>query len=65
MAAILYNDVEPFEQIANIPSTEGSKWNLVKIGQAVSEKKDYIILNMYIVNGQGQITSMGQNFDCN
>ena len=33
-------------------------WNLVKIGQSVSEKtfKDYEILNMYIAKGQGQIT---------
>ena len=33
------------------PSTEGPMWNLVKIGQAVSEKKtfkDYEILYMYI-----------------
>ena len=50
MVAILFNGVEPFEQIVNILSTESSMWNLVKIGQAVSEKtfKDYMILNMYI-----------------
>ena len=38
---------------------EGSKCNLVKTGQAVSEKtmfKDYEILYMYIAQGQGQIT---------
>ena len=29
-----------FEQIVNIPSIEDPMWNLVKIGQAVSEKKD-------------------------
>ena len=29
MAAFLFNGVEPFEQIVNIPSTEGSLWNLV------------------------------------
>ena len=37
---------------------ESQKCNLVKIGQAVSEKKfkDYKILYMYIAQGQGQIT---------
>ena len=38
---------------------EGPKCNLVKTGQAVSEKKtfkDYEILYMYIAQGQGQIT---------
>ena len=46
MVAILFNGVEPFEQI-NILFTEGPMWNLVKISQAVSEEKtfkDYIIL---------------------
>ena len=38
MAANLFNGVEPFEQILNIPSTEGPIWNLVKIGRGVSEK---------------------------
>ena len=32
MAAILFNNAEPFEQIDNTPSTEGPVWNLVKIG---------------------------------
>ena len=38
-------------------------WNLVKFGQAGSEKKtlkDYEILYMYIAQGQGQITSEGK-----
>ena len=42
-----------------MPSTEGPKCNLMKTGQAVSEKKkfkDYEILYMYIAQGQGQIT---------
>ena len=59
MTAILFNDAEWFEQTDNMPSTEGPKCNLVKIGQAVSEKKtfkDCEILNMYIVQGQGQTT---------
>ena len=53
------NDPEPFEQTDNMPSTEGPKCNLVKIGQAVSEKKtfkDYETLHMYIAQGQEQIT---------
>ena len=67
MEAILFNGVEPLEQTVNIPSTEGSMWYLVKIGQAVSEKrfKAYMILNMYIAKGQGCMTARGQNFDCN
>ena len=36
--AILFSSAEPFEQIDNIPSTKGPMKNLVKIGQAVSEK---------------------------
>ena len=39
IAAILFNGPEPFEQIDNTPATEGPMWNLVKIGQAVLEKK--------------------------
>ena len=39
--AILFNDAEWFEQIKNMPSTEGPKCNLLKIGQAVSEKKTF------------------------
>ena len=35
LAAILFNVVEPFEQIINIQSTEGPMWNLVKTGQAM------------------------------
>ena len=38
-------------------------WNLVKIGQAVSEKDT--ILYKYIAQKQGLIASRGQNFDCN
>ena len=38
MAAILFNDAEPFEQSVNIPSTEDPMWNLEKIGQVVLEK---------------------------
>ena len=59
-AGLLFNDAELFEQIDYIPSTEGLMWNLVKIGQAVSEKKtfkDYKILYMYITQVQGQIAT--------
>ena len=53
MVAILFNDVEPFEQIDNTPSTENPMQNLGKIGYAVSEKtfKDYKILYIYIAQG--------------
>ena len=42
-------------------------WNLVKIAQAVSEKKfkHYTILYIYIAQGQGQISPREQKFDCN
>ena len=39
MAAILYNGAELFEQTGNTLSTEDPMRNLVKIAQAVSEKK--------------------------
>ena len=63
MAAILFNGAEPFEQIGSTLSTEETMWNLVKSAQAVSEKtfKNYTILDMYIAQGEGQITSRGQN----
>ena len=41
MAAILFNDAKLFEQINNTPLTEDQMWNLVKIGQAVSEQKTF------------------------
>ena len=41
MAAILFNGMEPFDQIVNILSTEGPMWNLVEIVLAVSEKKTF------------------------
>ena len=57
MAAILFSDAKPFEQIVNIPSKEVTLWNLVKTGQAVSEKKafkDFMILFMDIAQGNGR-----------
>ena len=56
---MVFNGAERFEQIINIPSTEGPMWKMVKIGQPVSEKKtfkDFMILYLYIAQGQGQIT---------
>ena len=55
MAAILFNGTEPFEQIVNMPLTEGPMWDLVKIGEAVSEKfKDFMILYLYIAQDNGR-----------
>ena len=68
MVAILFNGTEPFEQIVNTLSTEDPMGNLVKIVQAVLEKrtlKYYTILYMYIAQGQWQITTRGQNFHYN
>ena len=59
MAAILFNGAEPFEEIGNTLSAKGPLWNLVKIAQAISEKKtfkNYTILYMCIAQRQGQIT---------
>ena len=39
MTAILFNDADHLELIENMPSTECPKCILVKIDQAVSEKK--------------------------
>ena len=68
MAAILFYGMEPFEQnlIVSIPSTEGPMWNLVKIGQAISDKtfKNYMILYMFIAQVQRPITPGGLNFYC-
>ena len=63
MAAILINAAEPFEQIVNTLSTR----NLVKIAQAVSEKKNKknTQFYMFIAQEQGQVTPRGQHFDCN
>ena len=39
MAFILFNDAVPLKWINNYLSPKGTMWNLVKIGQSVSEKK--------------------------
>ena len=51
MAAILYNhdDVEPFKQIDNTPSTERPVQNLVEISHAVWRVRDF----MQVVGGGG------------
>ena len=36
MAAILFNGAEPFEQIVNTLSTDGSMWNQLKIAEKIS-----------------------------
>ena len=42
MAAILFHDAKPFEQIDNTTlTTEGHLWSLVKIGGTVSDKKAF------------------------
>ena len=61
IADILFNDAELFKQIDNTPLAENpmrNLRNLVKIGQAVSEKtfKDHKILYMYTAQVQRQIT---------
>ena len=64
----LVHGMEPFEQIGNTHSTEGPMCNLMKIAQAVPEKKTfkyYTILYINIAQGQEQITTRGQNFDYN
>ena len=53
------NGAWPFEQNFNPVSTVGSTWNLVKIGQIVSEEKlfkNIMISNMYTAQRQGKIT---------
>ena len=64
MAAILFKGDEPLEQTVNILLKEGSIWYLVKIFQVKKTLKDYMILNIYIAQGQGCITARGQNFRC-
>ena len=56
MAAILFDNAEPFEQIDNTLLTEGPMWNLMKIGQAVSQKKTFKDheIYMYIAQGKGR-----------
>ena len=41
MAAILINRLWPFEKIFNPSLTEGSRWNLKKIGPGDSEEKSF------------------------
>ena len=53
------NGTWPFEQILNPVLTVEWTWNLVEIGQQVSEEKlfhNIMILYMYTAQGQGRIT---------
>ena len=58
MPAILFNGVEPFEQIVSTLSTEGPVWNLVKIAQASNFREEDIknntITYMYIAQVKGR-----------
>ena len=60
MAAILFNDAEPFEQSVNIPSTVGPVWNN---GENWSSgfREDFMVLYLYTAKEQGQITPRGQS----
>ena len=52
------NGAWPFEQTLNPVPTVGSTWNLVEIGQLISEGKVFnniMILYMYTAYGQGKI----------
>ena len=61
MTTTLLNNAERFEQIDNMPSTEGQKCNLVKIGQTISKKtfKDYGILYMYEYSPEARTDNPG------
>ena len=53
------NGAWPFELTLNPISTVGSTWNLVEIGQLISEEKVFnniMILYMYIAQLYGKIT---------
>ena len=52
MEAVLFCWVEPFEQVINTLSKDGSMWNLVNIAQATF--KNDTILYMYIASGKGR-----------
>ena len=70
MAAVLFNNEDPFEQSINILSTECTMWNLVKIGQVVLEKKFkefmvYTCSTWARVDNPQKEGGGGQNFDPN
>ena len=52
MATILINGLLPFEQIFTTPLTEGSMWNLEKIGPGISEEKSFKGVNGQTDNRQ-------------
>ena len=67
MAAILFDNTEPFERNDNMPSTEGPMCNLVDISQGDSETKTvkvHEILYMFETKEARANKLGGQNFDC-
>ena len=68
MVTILFSGAEPVDQSINILRQKTPCEYQLKTGQAISEKKtfkDYLILYIYIAQGQGKITLSGHNFDYN
>ena len=65
MAAILISGAKPFEQIGKTLLTEGPMWNLVKIAQAVSEKKTFKNYTIYTgIDPRARTEYLrGQNFN--
>ena len=65
--AISFSGAEPFEQIVKTISTRGPMWNLVKIVQAVSEKKcKKIHNNIHVYSPRARTDSpQGTNLDLN
>ena len=61
MADILFSGTEPFERRLHLKSGEDCSNGFRK----EDIYKIHIILCIYIAQGQGQITTWRQNFDCN
>ena len=58
-AAIMFSGVELFEQIVSILLT-GPMWNLVKIGQAISEKIMFLYMYKNIYNPGARAVNAGR-----
>ena len=56
MTAILFTSAKQFEEIVSTTSTEGSLWNLVKIGKQFQRRRHWKIITIYRAQGQGQIS---------
>ena len=59
LVAILFNGAKPFEQIVNTPSVDSPMGSLVKTSFREGFK-NYTILYLYLVQGQGQIIPGGK-----